>query len=96
MSDLAWNWTALAVTVVLFAVLVLLHRRWHVNFSVRVIVATVLGIAVGLAFKDHVDFVAAFGDVRANAIQAIVVPLLVFSVIASITNLGASVRLLYI
>ncbi|WP_314686419.1 dicarboxylate/amino acid:cation symporter [uncultured Bifidobacterium sp.] len=93
MSDLALNWTALAVTVVLFAGLAWLHRGRHLNFSIRVIVATALGIAIGVVFKDHVSYVAAFGDVWANAIKAIVVPLLVFSVIASITGLGQSVRL---
>ncbi|MCI1211419.1 dicarboxylate/amino acid:cation symporter [Bifidobacterium tibiigranuli] len=93
MSDLAWNWVALAVTVVLFAGLAWLSRRRHVNFSIRVIVATALGIVVGVAFKEHVEFVAAFGEVWAHAISAIVVPLLVFSVISSITGLGESVRL---
>lgn len=93
MTDLAFNWVALAVVVVLFAGLVWLNRKVHANFSVRVIVATVAGIAVGIAFKGHMDFVGAFGTVWSNAIKAIVVPLLLFSVIASITNLGASVRL---
>ncbi len=93
MSDLAWNWLALAVTVVLFAGLAWLSRKRRVNFSIRVIVATVLGIAVGVAFKGHVEYVAAFGEVWAHAISAIVVPLLVFSVISSITGLGESVRL---
>ncbi|NMM99763.1 sodium:dicarboxylate symporter [Bifidobacterium sp. DSM 109958] len=93
MSDTAWNWTALAVTVVLFAGLGYLSVRKKAGFSARVLIATALGIVVGVAFKEHTDYVAAFGDVWSNAIAAIVVPLLLFSVIASITNLGESLKL---
>ena len=96
MSDITWNWAALAVTAVAFAILVWLNRGRHLNFSIRVIVATVFGIAIGIGFKGHVDYVAAFGDVWSNAIKAIVVPLLVFSVIASITGLGESIRLRHV
>ena len=56
------------------------------------LIATVLGIVVGIAFKGHTDYVAAFGSVWSNAIAAIVVPLLLFSVIAAITNLGESLK----
>ena len=93
MSDTALNWTALAVTVVLFAGLGYLSVGKKAGFSARVLIATALGIVVGVAFKGHTDYVAAFGDVWSNAIAAIVVPLLLFSVIASITNLGESIKL---
>lgn len=93
MSDTAWNWVALGATVVLFAGLAYLSIRKKAGFSVRVLIATVLGIVVGIAFKGHTDYVAAFGSVWSNAIAAIVVPLLLFSVIAAITNLGESLKL---
>lgn len=93
MSDTAWNWVALGATVVLFAGLAYLSIRKKAGFSVRVLIATVLGIVVGIAFKGHTDYAAAFGSVWSNAIAAIVVPLLLFSVIAAITNLGESLKL---
>ena len=93
MSHTAWNWVALGATVVLFAGLAYLSIRKKAGFSVRVLIATVLGIVVGIAFKGHTDYVAAFGSVWSNAIAAIVVPLLLFSVIAAITNLGESLKL---
>ena len=93
MSDTAWNWVALGATVVLFAGLAYLSIRKKAGFSVRVLIATVLGIVVGIAFKGHTDYVAAFGSVWSNAIAAIVVPLLLFSVISAITNLGESLKL---
>lgn len=93
MTNIGLQWAALAVTLIVFAGLVWLHRKLKVNFSIRIIVATVLGIALGVVFKGHLDYVAVFGDIWSNAIKAIVVPLLIFSVISSITNLGRSVRL---
>lgn len=44
------------------------------------------GVVIGLIFKENYKYVAAFGTVYVNALQAFVVPLLLFSVIASITN----------
>ncbi|WEV42036.1 cation:dicarboxylase symporter family transporter [Bifidobacterium sp. ESL0682] len=93
MTETAWEWLALGVTVLLFAGLAFLSVKKKAGFSARVIIATVLGIAMGLIFKGHTTYVAAFGTVWSNAIGAIVVPLLLFSVIASITNLGSSLRL---
>ena len=45
------------------------------------------------AFKGHTDYVGAVGSIWSNAITALVVPLLLFSIISSITNLGESIRL---
>ncbi|HCA74802.1 MAG TPA: dicarboxylate/amino acid:cation symporter [Bifidobacterium sp.] len=93
MSDVAYNWLALGVAAVLFAGLAWLSVSKKAGFTPRVLLATVLGIVFGIVFKGHVDFVNAVGTVWSNVISAIVVPLLFFSIIASITNLGESVRL---
>lgn len=93
MTDTLWNWLALGVTALLFTGLALLSVKKKAGFSTRVIIATALGIIMGVTFKDHTTFIAAFGEIWSNAIGAIVVPLLLFSVIASITNLGSSLRL---
>ena len=49
--------------------------------------------ASGIAFKGHTDYVGAVGSIWSNAITALVFPLLLFSIISSITNLGESIRL---
>ena len=52
-----------------------------------------LGLIVGLVFKGHHTYVAAVGTIYAHVVSAVVIPLLIFSIISSITNLGNSVRL---
>ena len=52
-----------------------------------------LEIILGIAFNGHTDYVGAVGSIWSNAITALVVPLLLFSIISSITNLGESIRL---
>lgn len=84
---------ALALTAVFFALLYYLHKKKHVDFGVRTILAVGLGLIVGLAFKGHHVYVAAVGTVYAHVVSAVVIPLLIFSIISSITNLGSSVRL---
>ena len=82
---------ALALTAVFFALLYYLHKKKHVDFGVRTILAVGLGLIVGLAFKGYHVYVAAVGTVYAHVVSAVVIPLLVFSIISSITNLGNSV-----
>ena len=84
---------ALALSAVFFALLYYLHKKKHVDFGVRTILAVGLGLIVGLAFKGHHTYVAAVGTIYAHVVSAVVVPLLIFSIISSITNLGNSVRL---
>ena len=84
---------ALALSAVFFALLYYLHRKKHLNFGLRTILAAGLGVIVGLIFKGHHTYVAAIGTIYTSVISAVVVPLLIFSIISSITNLGNSIRL---
>lgn len=92
MSDTILEWGSLALGLVFFAVLYVLHKK-HVDFGIRTILATVFGIVVGLVFPKHYTYIAAFGTVYTHTISALVVPLLLFSIVASLTNLGNSIRL---
>lgn len=93
MSATILSWLALAVTLAAFAVLWYLKRSGKAGFGLRVLVATAVGIAIGVVFQNYVDYVAFFGDVWSQVILALVVPLLFFSVIASITGLADSIKL---
>ena len=89
----ALSFAALIVAAGLFAVLAYLKRKRHWGFGARVLLATVFGIALGLAFGQSYTYYALVGTIYANAISAMVVPLLFFSIIASITNLSDLVHI---
>ena len=93
MSNISYDWIVLGVAAILFAVLSFLKRKKNAGFTTRVLLATVFGIILGIAFKGHTEYVGAVGSIWSNAITALVVPLLLFSIISSITNLGESIRL---
>lgn len=93
MSATILSWLALAVMLAAFAVLWYLKHSGKAGFGLRVLVATAVGIAIGVVFQNCVDYVAFFGDVWSQVILALVVPLLFFSVIASITGLADSIKL---
>ena len=87
------DFAALAVTVVLFAVIYYLDYKKGVDFGLLTLLGTVFGIAVGLGFGNHFTYVEIFGRVYTNVLTALVVPMLLFSIIASITNLSESIHL---
>lgn len=87
------DWAALAVAILIFAVLWYLKHARKASFGMNVIIATALGIILGIAAQGHTSYVAIVGTIWSQVISAIVVPLLLFSVIASVTNLGESIRL---
>ncbi len=92
MSADYFEYGALALTVVFFAILALLKKK-KVDFGLRTIIALGLGVIVGLVFKGYYTYVAAFGSVYTHVIKAVVVPLLIFSITSSLTNLSDSIRL---
>ena len=79
---------ALALTAVFFALLYYLHRKKHVDFGVRTILAVGLGLIVGLVFKGHHTYVAAVGTIYAHVVSAVVITLLIFSIISSIADMA--------
>lgn len=87
-----WDLIALAVTVGLASGLVVLMRR-KVNFSIVTLIALGLGVAVGVVFRDHVGYVQPFGRVYINLLLAIVAPLVIVSILSSITSLASTKQL---
>lgn len=80
------NLSALIVALLLFGVLAYLKRR-GVSFLIRVLTATVFGIIVGLIFAGSTTYVAAMGTIYANLLKALVVPLLLFSIVSTLSTL---------
>lgn len=80
------EWIALLVTLFLFALLKGLDKR-GVDFGLRILIATALGIGAGIVFKGSTEYVSVFGKVFVNLLKAMVVPLLFFSIITTIASL---------
>lgn len=87
------EWGSFLLGLIFFALLWYLDKKKGVDFGIRTILATFLGIVVGLVFKGHYTYLYAVGSIYSHVIAAIVVPLLIFSIISSLTNLGDSIRL---
>lgn len=84
---------ALIITLLLFGLIYFLKKRKNVDFGVLTILAAILGILVGICFKENYDYIEVVGIVYSNLIISIVIPLLLFSIISSITNLNSSLKL---
>lgn len=78
---------------IFFGILYYLDKVRNYDFGLLTILGLGFGIIVGSVFKGHYLYLAALGTIYTNLIMAIVIPLLLFSIIASITNLGKSIKL---
>ena len=87
------DFVAAAVALVMFAVLFFLDKKKNLDFSLLILLGTAFGILLGVLFTTHYNIVAMVGTIYSQALSAFVVPLLLFSVTASITNLSDSIRL---
>lgn len=85
---------ALLATILSFGILYYLDNRKHLHFGLLILVGTLLGIIVGVIFKNNYTYAVAFGTIYVHAIFALVIPMLFFSIVSSITNLAktASVK----
>ncbi len=77
---------ALIITFVLFFVLRKLQKN-KVPFTYRILLATGLGIGVGILFRGNTEYVKGIGTIYVNLLKAIVVPLLLFSIISTVLSL---------
>lgn len=83
---------ALLVTIGLFAGVWVLSRL-RVSFSTLTIGALALGVGVGVVFEGHLDYVEPIGKIYLNLLLAIVAPLIIVSILSSITSLGTTAQL---
>jgi len=83
---------ALGVVAVLYVGLWFLARR-RVDFALRTLIALGVGIGVGLLFRGGTDYLDPIGAVYLNVLTAIVAPLIVVSLLASVVGLGTTAKL---
>lgn len=59
------------------------------KFSILLIIAMILGSLVGVFFKDACKYLKPFGDIFLNMMFTIVVPLVFFTIVSSISNMSS-------
>ncbi|MFT4283818.1 MAG: dicarboxylate/amino acid:cation symporter [Protaetiibacter sp.] len=83
---------ALGVVLALYAGLWFLARR-RVDFALRTLLALGVGIGVGVAFRGGTDYLDPLGAAYLNVLTAIVAPLIIVSILASVVELGGAAEL---
>ncbi|AMB99984.1 sodium:dicarboxylate symporter [Aerococcus urinaehominis] len=76
----------LALGLLAFAFIYFLQKKGQ-SFLVRVLVATVLGAALGLLLPGTTEYIGAIGQIYVNLLKALVVPLLLVSIIHTVISL---------
>lgn len=80
--------------VVTFAVCFGLYTvRFKLSFALRAIMALGLGIVLGFIFKGRTEYIGMFGTIFTRTISMMVIPLLLFSLIRSISSMKSMVEL---
>ncbi|WP_296113263.1 dicarboxylate/amino acid:cation symporter [uncultured Anaerococcus sp.] len=79
------KYLALIIGLALFYVLRLMKKK-GARFSTRVILASLLGIGLGFVFKGETELIGIFGEIYANILFALVIPLLLASVIKVVVS----------
>ena len=83
---------ALAVVIGLFVVIFVLQKK-KVKFSWVILGALVIGVIVGFLFSGHTSWVTPIGKIYISVLSSIVIPLIIVSIISSVTSLGSVAQL---
>jgi len=83
---------ALTVVSALFVIIFLLRKR-HLDFTLTILGALVAGVVVGLAFQGHTSWIAPIGKIYVSVLSALVIPLIIVSIVASVTSLSSVAQL---
>lgn len=83
---------ALVVMLAFFAVIYIL-RRWGVGFTLTIFGALLIGVVFGIVFQGHTSWVMPIGKIYVTTLSAIVMPLIIISILSSVTSLGSAKQL---
>jgi hypothetical protein len=86
------SYIILFVSVILLLFLYFLKKK-KVSFGLRVLTAMLLGVVIGVVFKENSLLIAPVGTAYVNLIQMLVIPLVVTSLISSVTSLDNTDKL---
>ncbi|MCT8977785.1 dicarboxylate/amino acid:cation symporter [Clostridium sp. CX1] len=86
------NYLSLLVAVLMLLFLYFLKKK-NVSFGNRVLIGMVLGVVIGLVFKKNIQSVQPIGQIYVSLIKMLVIPLVVPTIISSITSLDSTEKL---
>ncbi|MGY0373704.1 dicarboxylate/amino acid:cation symporter [Clostridium sp. JNZ J1-5] len=86
------NYVILIISLLLLVFLHFLKTK-KVSFGNRVLIALVLGVAVGAIFKENAQIIEPIGLIFVRLIKMLVIPLVITAIISSITSLDSPEQL---
>ncbi|MDR1088442.1 MAG: dicarboxylate/amino acid:cation symporter [Coriobacteriales bacterium] len=85
--------SALLAVVAIFLFIFLLRTKLKLGFTKTVLGAMIVGVGIGLLFSGHVEWIRPIGTIYISVLTAIVAPLIIVSILSSITSLGSLAKL---
>jgi len=83
---------ALTVVSALFVIIFLLRKK-GADFTLVILGALIAGFFVGAVFQGHTDWIAPLGKVYISVLSALVIPLVIVSIVSSVTSLSSVAQL---
>jgi Na+/H+-dicarboxylate symporter len=85
----------LAFGTVLLSFVLLFLAQWKLklSFTLAILISLVAGILVGIIFSGHTSWIMPIGKIYVTLLSAIVMPLIVVSILSSVTSLGGPAQL---
>lgn len=83
---------ALIAALIGFAIIWYLDNKKQLDFGILTLLAAGFGILIGVVFHGHYSYVAVFGRIFTSVLNSLVVPLLLVSVISSVSNLSDTIK----
>jgi Na+/H+-dicarboxylate symporter len=85
--------SGLVVVLALFAGILFLRQRLKLGFTTTTVIALALGLGVGFLYAGHVEWIRPLGTIYLSVLTCIVAPLIIVSILSSVTSLGSVVQL---
>ena len=89
------DWMSAVALVIVFGLFVIIFflQKKRVDFTAIILGSLAAGVIVGIVFSGHTSWVTPIGKIYVSTLSAIVSPLIIVSILSSITSLGSVAQL---
>ncbi len=91
--NIDWLSVAAFVIVLIFFIIIYKLQKKEVSFTGIILGALAAGVVIGIIFSGHTSWVMPIGKIYVSTLNAIVSPLIIVSILSSITSLGSMKQL---